>query len=214
MTGLSIVRVKSQKQAQLSNHLPPLVSLPTPTRGTRNPSDTIQSRPSTPRVPKRCVLAPGTGPRPAHPGDSPRSRAAREPRQRSAGSSPWGAVPGGERADPAPHLEAGARLGSAGERAAPEAAPARAAQVLGAAPGCFLPSPGGGDPRPAGAARAQRRGRRGRPSRFGSIVAQLSQPACRSAAPAAQATWSASAQWRPWKGASPRGGGLALPPSR
>jgi hypothetical protein len=95
---------------------PPLVSLPTPTRGTRNPSDTIQSRLSTPRVPKRCVLASRTGPRPAHPGDSPRSHAAREPRQRSAGSSPWGAVPGVERADPAPHLEAGARLGSAGER--------------------------------------------------------------------------------------------------
>lgn len=194
---------------------PPLVSLPTPTRGKRNPSNT-QSRAARALGASRSAASSHPGPYRGQRTPGTRLARAQPPSPSSAAPArPRGALsPTGERADPAPHLEAGARLGSAGERAAPEAAPARAAQVLGAAPGCFLPSPGGGDPRPAGAARAQRRGRRGRPSRFRSIAARLSQPARRSAAPAAQATWSASAQWGPRNGASGGRRGLALSPSR
>lgn len=155
-----------------------------PLAGERDPSGAIQKSPSPvlaspesaargeafspPATPPR-----GLYPRPAaHPGDSPR---ARPPSPGSAAPAcPRGALSpaGGPRAAPG-----GGSAAGLGERAAPETAPARAAQVLGAAPGCFLPGPGGGDPRPAGAARAQRRGWQGRPSRFRSIAARLSQPA-------------------------------------
>lgn len=173
-----------RSKVQPSDHLPALVSLPTPTRGG------ARSKRCNPEEPEPCASEPrkrgarrgvlstrhpprGLYPRPAaHPGDSPR---ARPPSPGSAAPAcPRGALSpaGGPRAAPG-----GGSAAGLGERAAPETAPARAAQVLGAAPGCFLPGPGGGDPRPAGAARAQRRGWQGRPSRFRSIAARLSQPA-------------------------------------
>lgn len=75
---------------------PPLVSLPTPTRGKRNPSERPNpellghsARPEAQSSRTQDCTAAGAprGTRLA------RSRAAAEPRQRSAGSSPWGAVP-------------------------------------------------------------------------------------------------------------------------
>lgn len=128
---------------------PALVSFPTPTRGS-----TIQATQSRARALRdpRSVLAPGTLPPPAHPGDSPR---ARPPSLGSAAPAcPRGALSpaGGHRAAPG-----GGSAAGLGEHAAPEAAPARAAQVLGAAPGCFLP----------GAPGAGIRGRRGRPELSG-----------------------------------------------
>lgn len=135
-----------------------------------DPSDTIQS-PSTARSPKRSRTRDLTA---ASPPRGLASRAAAEPGQRSAGLSPWGAVTGGRTPRRTWRRERGwaRRARSPGSRARPGRPGARRrARVLPPR------GPGGGDPRPAGAARAQRRGRRGRPSRFRSIAGRLSQPA-------------------------------------
>lgn len=135
-----------------------------------DPSETIQS-PSTARAPKRSRTRDRTA---ASPPRGLASRAAAEPGQRSAGLSPWGAVTGGRTPRRTWRRERGwaRRARGPGSRARPGRPGARRrARVLPPR------GPGGGDPRPAGAARAQRRGRRGRPSRFRSIAGRLSQPA-------------------------------------
>lgn len=117
------------------------------------------------------------------------------------------------RADTAPHLEAGARLGSASTQPRKPRPPGP--------PRCSAPRPGASSPGPRG--RGSAAGGGGPSSAAGAAGQAVPVPqhcwaaesACRRlAAPAAQATWSASAQWGPGEGVSRVVGSDPRPGSR
>lgn len=180
-----------------------------------DPSCTIQN-PSTARTPKRCSALKGEAF--SHPGPyrrqpTPGTRLAR-------GRRAWAAqrrlVPVGRchrRADTTQHLEAGARLGSASTQPRKPRPPGP--------PRCSAPRPGASSPEPRG--RGSAAGGGGPSSAAGAAGQAVPVPqhcwaaesACRRlAAPAAQATWSASAQWGPGEGASRDVGSDPPPGSR
>lgn len=178
---------------------PALVSFPSPTRGST--IQEAQSRAQALREPRSAARrgkARRSRTRDRTAASPPRglaSRAAAEPGQRSAVGRCH------RRADTAPHLEAGARLGSASTQPRKPRPPGP--------PRCSAPRPGASSPGPRG--RGSAAGGGGPSSAAGAAGQAVPVPqhcwaaesACRrSAAPAAQATWSASAQWGPGEGAS------------
>lgn len=208
-----------RSKVQPSDHLPALVSLPTPTRGGARSKRCNPEEPepcaSEPRKrgARRGVLStrhppPGTVPAAGSPPRGLASRAAAEPGQRSAGLSPWGAVTGGRTPRRTWRRERGwaRRARSPGNGARPGRPGARRrARVLPPGPRGRGSAAGGGGPSSAAGVAGQ-----------AVPVPQhccAAESAChRLAAPAAQATWSAFAQWGPGEGAS-RGVGSELPPS-
>lgn len=152
-----------RSKVQPSDHLPALVSLPTPTRGG------ARSKRCNPEEPEPCASEPrkrgarrGVLSTRHPPGDCTRGRqptpGTRLARGRRARAAQRRLVPVGRchrRADPAPHLEAGARLGSASAQPRKRRPPGP--------PRCSAPRPGASSRAPG----AGIRGRRGRPELSG-----------------------------------------------
>lgn len=189
-----------------------------PLAGERDPSGAIQKSASPVRASPESAARgeafsppatpPGTVPAAGSPPRGLASRAAAEPGQRSAGLSPWGAVTGGRTPRRTWRRERGwaRRARSPGNGARPGRPGARRrARVLPPGSRGRGSAAGGGGPSSAAGVAGQ-----------AVPVPQhccAAESAChRLAAPAAQATWSAFAQWGPGEGAS-RGVGSELPPS-